>query len=364
MQKLLLLTLLLGLCVKATCQVTADPATGQMDITSANGTSLSANFLNPNITVQLIIPFYNLNQLNAVPAGSCKVKINLGSKIVLDPLFNLSTAALSNYFQWSFANSNGNSEITGNLIAALPGDFTGAAIFNVKGTTLGTSIINTDFTVINNTPVVLTDEDPNNNSSSLQYTVTNETIPVNFTGIAARVNGCQVNVQFSTALENNVKIYAIEAGIDNNHFVKVAELEADNRGTYKTKFNLSTFAGSNEIFIRVKSIDLDGRTKLSETRTVKGNCEVTGALHLSIIPNPSIKNNLVTIISQDETVFNGHYQLTLTDVAGRVVNQSSLHLNNTTKFVYNVGNIDAGNYLLQIRNMDKISSAAIKIVHL
>ena len=154
---------------------TADPAVGQMYFTTTTGAVQNANtlLLAPNAALYDInIPFYNLNQLNPVPAGTIRFTVNLGSRLVLAPAFNLATAPLSTYFTWTQANVNGNIILTGtqSLSTPIPADFNGIATFRVKGDSACKSNVVSNI-VITNQLQTLVDDDTQNNAATLQYTL-------------------------------------------------------------------------------------------------------------------------------------------------------------------------------------------------
>jgi hypothetical protein len=152
---------------------TADPAVGQMYFTTTSGAAQSANnlLLAPAADVYDInIPFYNLNQLNDVPNGTINFKVNLGSKLVLNPGFNLATAPLSTYFSFAQSVVGGNVIITGTQIATIPADFNAIATFRVKGDSACRSNVVSNI-VITNVLQTLADDDLQNNQATLQYTL-------------------------------------------------------------------------------------------------------------------------------------------------------------------------------------------------
>ncbi len=154
---------------------TADPAVGQMYFTTTSGAVQNANtlLLAPNADLYDInIPFYNLNQLNSVPAGTIRFTVNLGSKLVLAPGFDLATAPLSTYFTWTQANVNGNIILTGtqSLSTPIPADFDGIATFRVKGDSACRSNVVSNI-IITNQLQTLADDDLQNNTATLQYTL-------------------------------------------------------------------------------------------------------------------------------------------------------------------------------------------------
>jgi hypothetical protein len=162
----------------------ADPGVGQMYFTTTAGASQDANnlLLAPSTAVYDInVPFYNLNQTNAIPNQTIEFRVNLGRKLILNPSFNLGTAPLSNYFSWSSTSENGDIIIVGTQTAAIPADFDGIATFRVKGDSACRSNVVSNI-VITNLAQQLNDDDTNNNTATLQYN-----LPITLTRTFANV---------------------------------------------------------------------------------------------------------------------------------------------------------------------------------
>lgn len=162
--------------------LSADPAVGQMYFTTLADAPQTANNLLFTQAYKFNVPFYNLNQVEEVPNGTIQLKINLGSKLILDPAFNLATAPLNNYFAWSSAVVADSVIITGTQIAAIPADFDGVLTFNVKGEFSCTATASSKINIVN-TLATLADDDLQNNRATLQYNlpVTVATTQVNVT---------------------------------------------------------------------------------------------------------------------------------------------------------------------------------------
>ena len=171
----------------------ADPAVGGIFVTNLSDATVSANSLLFTQNYKLKLPVFNLNQFTSIPSSAINFKVDLGTRLQLDPAFNLATAPLSNYFSYSVAIVAGRQIITGVQIAEIPADFDGIVVFNVRGTLTCTSTISSQI-VITNTSASVTDEDLNNNLATLRYTlpVTVTATPVNVTCFGA-ANG-NINV--------------------------------------------------------------------------------------------------------------------------------------------------------------------------
>jgi hypothetical protein len=172
----LILVLLMAITLVGRTQaqtvVIADPGVVSFDITTLADVSVDANALALNAIYKLKLTVFNLDQVNAIPDSTAYIRIGLGSKLILDPAFVLANAPYNNYFTWTSQFNNGQVEIYGILHAPLPPDFIGELSFNIKANVLGTSTVSGNFLVSNNNPqYFLSDSNPNNNSTSLSYTV-------------------------------------------------------------------------------------------------------------------------------------------------------------------------------------------------
>lgn len=149
----------------------ADPAVGAMYFTTTAGANQDANnlLLAPSTAVYDInVPFYNLNQTNAIPNQTIEFRVNLGRKLILNPSFNLATAPLSAYFSWTETSVGGDIILVGAQTAAIPADFNGIATFRVKGDSACRSNVVSNI-VITSQLQPLVDDDAQNNTASLQY---------------------------------------------------------------------------------------------------------------------------------------------------------------------------------------------------
>jgi hypothetical protein len=337
--------------------VFADPAMTGVYITNVAGTSsFNANTLPLLTTVKLNLQLYNLSQSNAVPFGSIVLKIKLGTKMILDPAYSLATAPLSAYFNWTSGVNGGQAEITGTPKVPLPEDFAGVAAFNVIPNSLGTSVINANITVTNTT--LLTDEEPNNNTSILQYTVVSGSggpLPVNITKLSVVKKGCSINVNFFTESETNVDRYELEASKDGIGFIKVGSVAAGNKPSYLKDFSLTPDVSAPTIFVRVKAIDKDGSFKYSETKTVAGACDAL--LLYNIYPNPVADKNVM--VRATSGMFNGKYKVVVMDMSGKLIRMNEVELKNSTQYSFDLGGAAKGKYILKIANLDGSGSSVL-----
>lgn len=156
--------------------VSLDAKLGQIAITDDMGSVVDANNITATGIIKIRIPLVSDNHGKAIPKGSSKIKIGLGSKLEIDPSFNLNTAELNGYFSWSKEANEGQIQITGDLINDLPSSVTAVDVFfKVRALTMGSSTITANFLITNHSgSIILSDENGANNASALAYKVTDK----------------------------------------------------------------------------------------------------------------------------------------------------------------------------------------------
>ncbi|RYY99504.1 MAG: T9SS type A sorting domain-containing protein [Chitinophagaceae bacterium] len=150
-------------------------------------------------------------------------------------------------------------------------------------------------------------------------------LPVKFISIRARKQGNGVAVSWKTATEYNVDHYEIERSTDGRSFSTAAQVRATvNNGGGASYEGLDGRALNGTAYYRVKAVDIDGKLTFS---TVVRLSDEKAAGALTIYPNPVRNRNVVFQASDMES---GIYEVTIVDVAGRVVLRSTLEHNGGT----------------------------------
>lgn len=340
--------------------VTLDPKLGQIKVTDMAGVQLNENFIQPGQIVKLVIPVESVNQDQAMPKGSAKIKIGLGSKLVLDPSLSLATVNASNYFTWSAVNAGGQSQITGELINTIPANFQQVEVaFKVLGNQIGRSTITANFLITNhNTVTILSDNDGSNNASFLKYEITSVAAPTPVTTIdALEKSECSLNVTFSTDREIGLSNYVIEMSKNGVDYVNVYQTNATNLPSYVANFSIPKELQAPVVYVRVKSTLNSGVVLYSDKKSISGICN--GKWLVNMYPNP-VKGNEEVIIKAVDGSFDGKYTLTMLDMSGKMVQVNQMVLNNVLNFRYKTGNSAAGKYILKIVNADGTQSALIQ----
>ncbi|MFT3981986.1 MAG: T9SS type A sorting domain-containing protein [Ferruginibacter sp.] len=159
--------------------VIADPKLNAIVLTDFDGYPVDPTNLQADQLIKLKLPVACDNHGKILPAGSCKIKIGLGSKLVLDPGFDLNNAGMGDYFRWTVMEEAGQFQVTGELINPLPVSITAVDLsFRIKVKEAGSSAVTANFLITNhNTTAILSDENGSNNATALSYKVSDR-IPV------------------------------------------------------------------------------------------------------------------------------------------------------------------------------------------
>jgi hypothetical protein len=342
-------------------QLIADPALEQITFTDLAGNEIVDTFPLGNV-VKLNIPIKNLHPDNGLPGGTCKIKVGLGSKLILAPGFDLSTVISSQYFEWTAANVGGQIQLTGELKNNLPANYVATAIFDVQGSVLEFSTVTANFLVSNhNAPVVLSDNDPSNNNSFRLYKIIPPiTTPVDFRNLFASVSNCEMQVKFLTENELNVARYEIEVSNNATDFIIVKNLVARSLNVYEANFAMLANLRADNVFVRVKSIDIDGTFKYSETKRINNTC-ANRNVAFSLYPNPVYYSQSSIVHIKANTLLNGNYTMQLIDATGRQVHQKILAANNSATISTAMPVLAKGMYWLKLVDSDGISLTTMKL---
>jgi hypothetical protein len=168
-----------------------------------------------------------------------------------------------------------------------------------------------------------------------------------FTSIKAFQQNNNVNINWKTENEHNLKKYSLERSADGINFLKASEIKAKN-----AKVNNYNWVDDNprtgESYYRIQVSPIDGKSEYSEVVkvTVPKGFSFIKAYH-----NPVQGNNFNLQISNEPA---GIYKLLLFDQFGHLIMQKSIKHNggNSTQFIKASQIIPRGIYQLEIVKPD------------
>ncbi len=165
-------------------------------------------------------------------------------------------------------------------------------------------------------------------------------LPVRLTSFTAQKQDKVVKLNWSTSQEINSSYFIVQRSTDGRTWKDIATVAA--AGNSNTKQNYSTIDNSpvnGMNFYRLKQVDINGKSDLSETRTVL----FSTVFAVSINPNPA--TDFVNVfISKDN---NNASTIIFTDMNGRQMNK---FITGETNYKINVNQFAPGIYFVRVIN--------------
>lgn len=146
-------------------------------------------------------------------------------------------------------------------------------------------------------------------------------LPVAWGAVSALAKGKQVNVSWSTLQETNTAYFDVEVSINGRDFRSAGSVAAAGTSTVARNYQfVHTTPDLGKVnFYRIRQIDLNGRSTISEVRQVKFNKGLVAVV--TTAPNP-VKNILQVSIQADNV------RLDLTDNSGKILSRMNLQPGN------------------------------------
>ncbi len=166
------------------------------------------------------------------------------------------------------------------------------------------------------------------------YTVFTAPLPLKLTGFYATNMNCQSLLNWNTSYEENVSHFEVEYSLDNVKYTTAGTVRALNRnsgGTYSFNHSIST---SDEIFYRLKMIDLDATVQYSNTIKLKSNCTT-----MEFKVYPTVSSSVINIVGNNKTNF-----IRIIDLTGKIVKE--IHCSSVYSHQINISSLSSGVYFL------------------
>ncbi len=141
-------------------------------------------------------------------------------------------------------------------------------------------------------------------------------LPIELTSFTGLATQSGINLNWSTASEENNSHFEIERSADGQEYNPIGKVNGHGNSSVALKYSfidVSPLQGIN--YYRLKQVDLDERFAFSNTIAV--NNDAPDALQLSLAPNPCRNGNCDIIIKNNHNAT--ETRLELKDMAGKVV---------------------------------------------
>lgn len=202
-----------------------------------------------------------------------------------------------------------------------------------------------------------------NNSFKLMMEATMQaaTWPIVLTSFEGFKDGKNNVLNWQTSSEINSVGFEIQRSINGKDFIKIGFVNS--RGASNTIVNYSyvdTKPNSGTNYYRLRQLDKDGKETFSEIVTIKSDDKVKLEV-VSLYPNPS-KDNATLVFN---SAIAGKTNVTITNLSGKVVFSQVLSSNKgENKIQLNTAQLSAGNYLINVAEMDTENSVTTKYIKL
>lgn len=173
------------------------------------------------------------------------------------------------------------------------------------------------------------------------------TLPVRLYSFTASLTNNKVDLKWVTASEINVNRFIVEKSIDGSTFTTLNTIFANGNTTEKTNYNLLDNININQagiIYYRLRSVDMDGKSELSDTRIIRISKQVEKAVSIVTYPNPVSNEVRITIPTNWQ---NKKVVYEIINQSGGIVKRTETTSSSQTE-VMNVSNFTSGFYIVRV----------------
>jgi hypothetical protein len=189
---------------------------------------------------------------------------------------------------------------------------------------------------------------------SYSYVLTNVAggcilLPIELMSFDAVAKTDVVDITWVTASEKNNDFFTVERSKNGIDFETLKTIKgAENSTSMKNYFVVDNNPLAGLSYYRLKQTDLDGKYTYSEIRSV--NFENETKFEMTVFPNPIQENNSVFVSINSSK--NDKIALTITDIAGQVLAEKDLKLENSSATIEVKHSFHPGIYFVKVVNHD------------
>jgi hypothetical protein len=168
-----------------------------------------------------------------------------------------------------------------------------------------------------------------------------------------------VAVNWTTASEHNSDYFIVEKSRNGSTWNELKKIAAAGNSSQLINYSVADASDINgTVYYRLSQYDIDGASKVYDI--ISTNCSAENELAMVAYPNPSNGQFTVKI----ENALGGKYDLTITDMQGKAIEQQNIQLETGTTVVkLNPIGLKPGVYLLQLVNAGTIEKQLKLVVN-
>jgi Secretion system C-terminal sorting domain len=172
-------------------------------------------------------------------------------------------------------------------------------------------------------------------------------LPVKLISFTASLYNNKAELNWKTATEENVNYFVVEKSFDGINFNDAGMAFAIGNTSSENKYSMNdnlVNVTSPVVYYRLRSVDNDGKTQLSETRMLKLSKQNSNNISILTYPNPVSSELRITIpaVWQNKPVT---YEIV--SLTGQVVSKSARAAAGQTETT-NISNLQAGFYMVKV----------------
>src|SRR5690554_5025931 len=179
-------------------------------------------------------------------------------------------------------------------------------------------------------------------------------LPVELINFSTLCDEKTVNIQWSTASENNSDYFILEKSTNGADWRSVDEINAAGNSSTINNYSIRE-NGNGLVYYRLRQVDINGKETIYGP--ISANCEGGLENSLSVFPNPnkgSFTVEVINNIEEDATI-------QIMDMQGRIIeNRKVLLLKGVNQFTFDIYSIAKATYTLRVISESNFS--AVKIV--
>lgn len=240
----------------------------------------------------------------------------------------------------------------------IPGFFAGQNILGIERGGIDTSSYNNMYTASNsgiNSLTIRTGTVTTVNATTIrQYSLFMKgflypaiTLPVKMSSFTAMLQNKSAQLGWITSSEINVSHFVVEKSVDGTNFNEVGVVFAYGSASTDASYSFSDNLGnaqSGVFYYRIRSVDIDEKSQLSETRMIRISNKTETNLQITTFPNPATNEVRITIPANWQ---NKKVAYQLFSANGQPVKTTERANSNQTE-VINVSSLAPGMYFVKV----------------
>jgi hypothetical protein len=186
------------------------------------------------------------------------------------------------------------------------------------------------------------------NNYNIDFGYTGIPLPLTLVSFTAQLNTENVvNLKWETVTEINVSHFEIEKSTDGINFTKAGTVSAKGNTEALTNYSMNDMVNGNPsslFYYRLRSVDMDGKSQLSQTRIIRIDKQADKNISILTYPNPVSNEVRITIPASWQ---NKKVLYEIFNAEGKMVKRTAAASSSQTETI-NVNSLSSGFYIVRV----------------